>query len=157
MGVIDLIIFPFYVIMAHFIFMYIRRGYTDPILRKYHRNAFWVKIFATVAFTVFNAYLSPGDSVMLYFDEGAHMYHRILGNFSDIKLLTIQGIDFDETLLANPWNKGYFNGESNYLTTKLVVVASFVTMGKYMTTNLAFSLVAFTGMWKLFLFFYLIL
>ena len=154
MGIIDLIAFPFYVLLFHWLFGYVRKSYNDPLLVKYHKQGYWIKVGATIAFTVFNAYLSPGDSVGLYFNEGAHIYHRIMGNPYEYRLLLIKGSDFDQSTLMDPWNAGYFKGESNYLTTKLVALASFVSMGKYMVTNLLFALLAYTGTWKLFMFFY---
>src|SRR5688500_18342395 len=131
-----------------------RKGYTDPLLIKYHKQGFWIKGIATIGLTIFNFYLSPRDSVGLYHNEGANIYKRILGNIYEYRLLFIKGADFDQSTLMDPWNAGYFKGESNYLTTKLVAVASFISFGKYIVTNLMFSLLAYTGMWKLFMFFY---
>jgi hypothetical protein len=78
----------------------------------------------------------------------------ILKDFSNIKLIFAQGKEFDETLLRDPWNKGYLMVEANYMVIKFVAVISFFTLGKYLITNLVFSLLAYTGAWKLFLFFY---
>lgn len=44
--------------------------------------------------------------------------------------------------------------EANFMVTKFVAVISFFSLGKYLITNLVFSLLAYTGAWKLFLFFY---
>lgn len=154
MSILDFILFPFYVLLFHLYFSSRRKKYSDPLLRKYHKQGFWIKILGTVAFTIFNVYLSRGDSFGLYHNEGVNIYHLILHDTSNIKWLFTKGENFDESLLQDVWNAGYFKADNNYLITRLVTVFSFVTFGKYMITNLVFSMICFTGVWKLFVFFY---
>lgn len=154
MGYSDFIVFPFYLILFAFFFSRLRKGYTDPLLRKYHQQGFWIKVIGCIAFTIFNAYISPGDSTGLYHKEGVNIYRLILKDFSNIDILFSEGKDFDETLLKDPFNAGYFKSANNFLVTKMVTIFSFLTFGKYMVINLVFGLIAFSGAWKLFLFFY---
>jgi hypothetical protein len=128
--------------------------YTDPLLKKYHNQGFWIKVVATVAFTIFNYKISLGDSVVLYWREGYNIFHLILKDVTNIKLLFIQGKEFDQALLADIWNAGYFNDENNYMVTKIVAGLSFFTFGKYMLINLFFSMISFSGVWRLYRFFY---
>lgn len=150
----DYLFFPFYLIFFSFIFSKVRKKYSDPVLQKYHKQGFWIKVAGCIAFTIFNAYISPGDSTGLYHLEGVNIYHLILHDPSNIHLLFTKGINFDESLLSNPANSGYFRADNNFLVSKIVAVFSFFTFGRYMVINLIFSLIAFTGVWKLFLFFY---
>jgi hypothetical protein len=154
MGLIDLILFPVYVLFFYILFRWIRKKYKDPVLRKYHAQGFWIKVLGAIAFTIFNGYLSLGHSIGLYHKEGLNIYHLILNDSNNLGLLFSKGADFDESLLKNVYNAGYFKAESNYLVTRMVAIVSFVTLGKYMVTNLVFSMIAFTGVWKLYLFFY---
>ena len=154
MSAFDFILFPFYVFFFHLIFASQRRKEKDPLLQKYHKQGFWIKVVGTLAFTIFNVYLSPGDSFGLYHNEGNNIYHLILHDLGNIKLLFIKGENFDESLLKNVYNAGYFKAENNYLVTRIVAVTSFFTFGKYLVSNLFFSMLAFTGVWKLFKFFY---
>ncbi|HEY8688107.1 MAG TPA: hypothetical protein VIM07_02655 [Chitinophagaceae bacterium] len=154
MGYTDFIIFPFYLALFAFIFSRLRQNYKDPLLKKYHKQGFWIKVIAVVAFTIFNAYISPGDSTGLYHDEGVNIHNLILHDFNNINLLFSEGKNFDENLLRNPGNAGYFKSPNNFLVTKIVAVCCFFTFSKYMVINLIFGLVAFSGSWKLFLFFY---
>ena len=154
MGYTDFIIFPFYLLLFAFIFSRLRQNYTDPLLKKYHKQGFWIKVAGCIAFTIFNAYISPGDSTGLYHQEGVNIYRMILHDFGNIDLLFSEGKNFDETLLRDPGNAGYFKSANNFLVTKMVAGFSFFTFGKYMVINLIFALIAFTGAWKLFLFFY---
>lgn len=154
MGIFDFIIFPFYLLVFAFIFNRLRKNYKDPILIKYHKQGFWIKVIACIAFTIFNAYISPGDSTGLYHDEGVNIHNLILHDFKNIDLLFSEGKNFDENLLRNPGNAGYFKSPNNFLVTKMVAFCCFFTFSKYMVINLIFALVAFSGSWKLFLFFY---
>lgn len=154
MGYTDFVLFPFYLAMFAFIFSRLRNNYKDPLLKKYHKQGFWIKIIGCIAFTIFNAYISPGDSTGLYHQEGVNIYHLIQKDFSNINLLFSEGKNFDESLLRDQGNAGYFKSPNNFLVTKIVAIFCFVTFGKYMIINLFFALIAFTGAWKLFLFFY---
>ncbi len=154
MGFLDLIILPLYILIFYWIFKSIRRTYDDKLLKRYHRNGFWIKVVSSLAFTIFNLYISPGDSTGLYHQEGLNIYNLILKDSDNIQWLYLPGSEFDETLLYNIYNTGYFSSESNSIVIKLVAILSFATLGKYIIINLIFSMIAFTGAWRLFVFFY---
>jgi hypothetical protein len=150
----DLILGPFYILLLYFFFRAKRKKYEDPLIQKYHRQGFWIKIIGCIAFIIYNTYLSPGDSIYLYQKEGKAIYHLILNNSDNLKWLFKTGRAFDISLLSDRSNAGYFHSEANFLTIKLVTVFSFFTAAKYAATNLIFAAIAFSGVWKLFLFFY---
>ena len=154
MGVLDFILFPIYAFGFYLLFKWRRSKYTDPLLKKYQLQGFWIKVFSTIAFTIFNLHISLGDSVVLYWREGYNIFHLIQYDITNIKLLFIKGKDYDQALLADIWNAGYFNDENNYMVTKIVAALSFVTFGKYMIINLFFSMISFSGVWRLYRFFY---
>lgn len=154
MGYSDFLLFPIYLLLCTFIFNKIRNKYSDPILKKYHKQGYWIRVIGCIAFTIFNVYISEGDSTGLYYKEGANIFHLILHDPSNIKLLFIKGANFDENFSGNPYNAPYFKADNNFLVIKIVAVLSFITFGKYFVLNLFFALIAFTGAWKLFLFFY---
>lgn len=154
MGIIDFIVFIIYVVLFNFLFKLRRRKYKDPILRKYHAIGFWVKVFSCFAYSMFVLYISRGDTNALYYPEGLNFYNLILKDSSYINLIFIDAKDFDQTLLYDPWNMGYLMSESNYMVARLVAIFSFFTFGKFMAINLFFSMIAFTGAWRLFRFFY---
>jgi hypothetical protein len=154
MGVFELLLYPVYVTFFYFIFKASRKKYTDPVLKYYHNQGFWIKSLVVLIFALFNWKISKGDSFVLYQTEGKHLYDLTLKNFSNFKWIFVDSKDFDETLLSDPWNKGYLLGAANFMVVRFVAVISFFTLGKYLITNLVFSLLAFTGAWKLFQFFY---
>jgi len=154
MDINDYILFIVYTFVFYLIFKSRRTFYQDPVLKHYHKIGFWIKIFSTIAFTIFNYKISLGDSVVLYWREGYNIFQLIQHDISNIKLLFIHGKDFDQALLADTWNLGYFNDDNNYMVTKIVAALSFFTFGKYMVINLFFSMISFSGVWRLYRFFY---
>ena len=154
MGFLDFLLFPFYVALFYFIFSARRKNYTDPLLKYYHKQGFWIKIFAVIPFTLFNSILSPGDSFVLFYTEGSHIARLILQDFSHIKWLYLPSVDFDQTLLSNPYNLGYLRAENNYMIVRITAILSFFAMHKYVILNLFFSMISFSGVWRLYRFFY---
>ena len=150
----DIILFPLYVYILNLIFTARRNKIKDPVLKFYHKYAFWVKIISTLAITIFNVYISLGDSTTLYFTEGHGLFKLILDDVSKIQWLFVEGKDFSQDLITDSYNRGYFNSEANFFIIRLVTIFSFFTFGHYLLINLFFSMIAFTGIWKLFRFFY---
>ena len=154
MGYGDLILFPVFLIIMSLFFRVIRKTYDDPILRKYHRQGFWVKMLGCVAFFTYSVYLSPGDSIGLYQQEGNNIYHLILHDSNHLHWLFQKGKYFDVSFLRDRYNAGYFRSEANFMVIRIVAIFSFITAGRYAATSVLFACIAFSGVWKLFLFFY---
>lgn len=155
MELIDIILFPLYVLLFHLFFLWQRKRIKDPLLKKYHKQGFWIKVFGALCFSIFHGIISPGnDSISLYYNEGIHIAKLIVEDASNIHLIFSSGADFDQSLLFNPYNKGYFSSESNYLVVKLVAVFSFFCFRNYTVMNLVFSMISFSGVWQLYKFFY---
>ena len=155
MGFLDFLLYPVYVALFYFLFWTRRRNYNDPILQYYHKQGFWIKALSVLPFTLFNTILSPGDSFGLFYTEGANIYHLILNDpASHFKWLYLPGPEFDQTLLKNNLNLGYFRAENNFMVARIVAILSFFSLGKYLITNLFFSMIAFSGVWRLYRFFY---
>lgn len=151
---IDIILFPLYVALFALFFSWRRKKITDPVLKKYHRIGFWIKVFSAFAYIIYSLNLAKLDSVFLYYPEGINIAKLILKDISNIKLLFIPGQDFDTDLLADSFNKGYFKSESNFFIARLVTVFSFFSFGSYSVITLIFSMISFAGVWRLYRFFY---
>ncbi len=154
MYVADFFLVPVYIIILYLFFKAKRKKYDNPLLRKYHLYGFWIKIFASLLFILYYSYLTIGDTTVLYQCEGNNLYHLILKNSSNLKYLFKSGKDFDLSLVANHYNKGYFRDESNFMVIRLDAIFSFISFGSYAVINLFFASLAFSGLWKLYLFFY---
>jgi len=153
MTFLDFIMFFIYVIIFYILFAFIRKRYPAEI-RAHHRNTFWIKVISSLAYSLFVLYISKGDTTALYFPEGYNIYQLILRDNSNIELLFMKAKDFDQSLLADTYNLGYFNEESNFLVTRITAVLCFITFGKFLAINLIFSMLSFSGVWKLYQFFY---
>lgn len=151
---IDIILFPLYVALFAVFFAWRRKKIEDPVLQKYHRLGFWIKVFSAFAYIIYSLNLAKLDSVFLYYPEGINISKLILKDFSNIQILFAPGRDFDTDLLADSFNKGYFNSESNFFIAKLVTIFSYFSFGSYSVITLFFSLISFAGVWRLYRFFY---
>jgi hypothetical protein len=150
----DIILFPVFLFLLYFLFRAIRKTYKDPLLQKYHRQAFWIKMIGCVTFFLYSGILSPGDSIGLYQREGNNLYHLILKDAENLKYLFLRGENFDLSLVKNSGNTGYFASEANFMVIRLDAIFSFITFGRYSAISLIFAGIAFSGLWKLYLFFY---
>lgn len=154
MTILDFIVFFIYVFIFHRIFSLVRKKYTNPQLRIYYRNLFWIKVFSCFVYSLFVLYISRGDTSALYFPEGYNFFKLIIKDPSNISLLWSSSADFNEELLSNTDALGYLKDDSNYMVTCITAALCFLTFGKYMAVNLFFSMLSMTGVWKLYLFFY---
>jgi hypothetical protein len=87
--------------------------------------------------------------------EGNNIHNLILRDFSNIRWLFAPGTEYDQSgLLADSWNLGYCRDENNFMVIRICAMLSFITFGKYLITCLFFSMVSYSGVWRLFRFFY---
>ena len=154
MDIADFLVFFIWIFIFYIFFAIRRKRFSDPVLKAYHKKTFWIKVIGSFAFCLFLLFISPGDATSLYFPEGRNIYHLILKDPSHLKILFEPGKDFDQNLLYDNANAGFFNEESNFMVTRLVAIMCFFTFGKFMAINLFFSMLAFAGVWRLYLFFY---
>lgn len=153
MDPLDFIVFFFYVLIYYLFFSFNRKKIKNIRLQKYHSNAFWLKVFASLCYALFVLYISLGDSTTLYFPEGHHLYKSILNDPSKFHLLFMDGAAFDGSMLNNPHQIGYFSDASNLFVIKITALLCFFTFGQYLALNLTFAMIAFSGVWKLYRFF----
>ena len=150
----DFILFPLFLIILSLFFRAIRNTYDDPLLKKYHRQGFWIKMTGCVAFFLYSGILAPADSIGLFQREGNNIYHLILKDAGNLKWLFQSGKNFDVTLLKENLNGPYYQSEANFMVIRIDAILSFLTFGRYSAISLMFAGIAFSGAWKLFLFFY---
>jgi len=154
MNYVDFVLTPIYIFLLYLFFRRKRKKFKDPLLQRYHRQGFWIKIFASILFILYYSYLTEGDSTVLYQLEGNNLYHLILNNSNNLKYIFHKGKDFDLSLVKAPGNEGYFRDEGNFMVIRLDALFSFISFGSYAIINLLFASLAFSGLWKLFKFFY---
>lgn len=151
----DIILFPVYCGLFYLLLKYYRKKISDPLLQLYLTRGFLIRIIGTIAFTVFNTYFSPGDSIGVFFPEGVNLYHMVLKDPSLLgKMFFVPADSIDNSLLVEPGNSSIFSTESNYMVVRISALFSFLSFGSYFITNLFFSMLSFVGMWRLYKFFY---
>lgn len=150
----DLLLTPIYIAILFFLFAILCRKYPVPLLKNYYLWALGIKMFACVLFSIYYVYLSPGDSLHLYYEEGHALYRAILRDPANTKYLFKTGLNYDFTLINVFDNRGYFYSEANVAIIKLTTICCFFTFGKFLPINLLFAALGFAGLWRLFLFFY---
>lgn len=145
----------FFIYTAIFYFICLRLSKTClPGHRKLFISAFWIKVFSSFCYSMFGLYIARGDSVDLYFPEGHNFYKLILKDISNIYLVFQPVENFDENLLFYAHNQGYLRAPNNYMVIRIQALVSFITFGRFLASQLVFSMLALTGAWRLFLFFY---
>lgn len=154
MNTIELLLIPIYVFLFYLYFRRKRKNLENDTLKKYHKRAFWLKIVATLLFVLYYTYLTGGDTRSLFFTEGNNLFHLLLQDSANWKYIFSKGKDFNETLVAAPYNFGYFLHEGNYMVIRMTALLSFLSFGQYTLISLFFGSFAFSGLWKLFKFFY---
>lgn len=153
MDLLDFIVFFLYVFIYYLFFSFSRKKIKNARQRKYHKNAFWLKVLASFCYALFVLYISLGDSTTLYFPEGHHLYKLILNDPSNFHLFFMDGSAFDSSMLNNPRQIGYFSDVANLFIIKTTALLCFFTFGQYLALNLTFAMIAFSGVWKLYRFF----
>ena len=155
MSFLDFLLFPVYLLFFYTFFKIRRKKINDPVLKIYHKRGFWIKALMVLPFAYFNFKLSPGDSYVLYHVEGSNITHLILKSFTNLRYLTGSGEEYDQSgLLADTWNAGYCRDPNNFMIVRIVAGLSFFTFSKYLINCLIFSMVSFSGVWRLYRFFY---
>lgn len=107
-----------------------------------------------ILFVIYYTYITGGDTRALFYLEGHNLFKLLLKDSDYWKYVFMKGADFNPSLVARPANFGYFRGEANFMIIRLTALLSFLSFGYYTIISLFFALFAYSGLWKLFLFFY---
>ena len=154
MTVLDFIAFIIYTGLFSFIFSLQRKSFDNADMRKYHRNAFWIRVFTCFCYAIFVQYITRGgDTKDLYFPEGYNMFNRIISGQDNFDMIFGPVENIEPSMLANPGQMGYLRDPSNLLAIRITALLCFLCFGKFMVVNLMFAMIAFTGIWKLYQFF----
>ncbi|HRN71597.1 MAG TPA: hypothetical protein PLM81_00620 [Ginsengibacter sp.] len=154
MTFLEIILTPVYIFLMYLFFKRRREKLDSTILKHYHKQAFWFKIIASLLFMVYYTYMTGGDTRTLYFLEGKNLFHLLLQDGSNWKYIFTAGKNMNEHLLTQTLNIGYLQSEANFMIIRLTAILSFLTFGQYTLIGLFFACFAFSGLWKLFMFFY---
>lgn len=154
MGIIEILLTPIYILLFYLIFKIRSKRLPEAYLKKYYIRGFWVKMLGCILFVIYYTYLTGGDTRSVYYQEGYNFYKLLLKDSNNWKYVFMQGADFNPSLVAVPFNFGYYRSDANFMIIRLTALLSFLSFGYYTIISLFFALFAYSGLWKLFLFFY---
>jgi hypothetical protein len=149
---VDYILFIMYAILYFKFIQYRAKKIDDPLLTKYLKYAYWFRVVSSFLFSMFVIYISGSDAIAAFFPEGKHIYHQIIAQPGKIDFLYTNWKDITDITLEDNYNGVYFTG-ANLIIIKFVVALNFLSFGNFITTSFLFSLLAFEGSWRLFIFF----
>lgn len=150
----ELLLAPLYIFLLHLFFKRRRKKLPTAALRKYHKQAFWIKILGCFLFVLYYTYLTGGDTRSLYYAEGYNLFTALRRTPAAWGYLLRGSIDYDALRIFGQGSLGYLLGDANYFMVKITAVLCFFTFGQFLLINLFFASIAFMGLWNLFLFFY---
>lgn len=156
----DLILTPLYIVVFYLIISYIKnKHYRDnPYLAKRLIQGFWLKVIATILFALLmKFYYGYGDSFN-YFSFSQVMHKAILDDVSNIIFLLPHKLDpfnnYVHDIDTMQWYliPDYMNNLGNQMVVKVSCLLGFVTFQNYTVISILFSLIAYAGIWKIFVF-----
>jgi hypothetical protein len=150
----DLIFFPFYAIFI-FIVSIVINNYINkdrPYLKKIFMWGIGMRIVGSIAFAYVHTYFYGGDSYNYFINGSRHIWDAFLDN---------PGLAF-KILLVDPQESYLYPDIHNYtsrillwtgspLVIKLSAFIGFFTFHTYTTNALIFSLICFSGLWKMYI------
>jgi hypothetical protein len=154
LNILDLIVFLAYAFLFLKLFKNKSNKFTSDVLKKYFISFYYVKVVSCLLLTLFIVYLSPSDGSGIFFPEAKNINEQILSDPKKISFYFSAWQDNAGISLLDNLSSGYFKIASNLLVIKLTSFFSFFSFGSFLATSFLFSLIAFVGMWRLFLFFY---
>jgi len=156
MDSLDFILFPLYSFAFYLLIRYRLKSFDNPINKIYYKRSFLFRLLSCLAFSIFLVYISPGDSFSTYYAEALNIYKQALNDPSIIsRMLFTTAKNIDPTLLdKDSGGAVVFADENNYAVVRVASIFMFFSFGKYLITNLFFSMLSFEGCWRLYKFFY---
>ena len=130
---------------------------TEPDLRKYMINAFWLRMLGSILYCmVVQYYYGYGDTFTFY--KGGNFFSdQIKDNLSNIHYLFTPATETGEWYTSSPGGDegfaGYFANPSGNFVMKISAVLSFFAFNRFIIIALFFGFFSFVGQWKLFLVF----
>lgn len=156
MELIDLFLFPFYILLPLFLVFYYSVHYIkDSIERKFFYQGFLLKIFGAISAILIYVYYYKGGDTTSYFSNGEALFNYLtlypeyifdiffsstLSNFNDYNL-----IPFKRELY-------YCYSKESYFLTKISLIGSFITFRSFFMTSILCSYFSFFASWKFYKF-----
>jgi hypothetical protein len=152
MNYIDIIVAPFYFLIAFFIaYLYKTKNKRNEIISQYFLSAYVIRILGGLAFGCIYFFYYHGGDTFNYFNDSKVISEALRTDFfNGIKL--IFDLNFKDGNLYNYIQRMNFafDPPSLYISRSAGIINIF-TFDSYISTTIVFSLLSFWGSWKLFL------
>lgn len=156
----DLILTPIYLLVFYLIILRIKnKHYKDnPYLAKKLVQGYWVKAIATILLVLLMKYYYGGGDSFNYFSFSQVMHKAITDDINNLTFLLPHQLDpfnnyvHDINTMQFDLYPDYMNNLGNQIVVKLTCLLGFISFQNFTVISIMFSLVAFTGIWKIFVF-----
>lgn len=151
---IDFLLSFIYLSFFTVLLFYISSSYTDKTIRRYFRIGGVLKLFASQMYCfLYVYYYGYGDTIRFF----------RFGQFYKMLLVEIEGLSFYDwffmgnqeftQLVIHKVDYAYGFAESSFFTNKLSAYMSFFTFDSFLVNTAIFSLLSYSGIWKMYLVF----
>lgn len=152
MGIIDLIVTPFYIIFVLVIaYGYQTQNRGNFIISKYFLSAYFLRILGGLAFAIVYAFYYEGGDTLNYFNDSTIISSVLRRDpFTGLELL----FSPPDITVANTYpyvSKMIFKTDpAAHFVSALAASFNILTFDSFFSTTICFSLIGFAGNWKLF-------
>lgn len=153
MGLKDLIITPFYIVILTLVAYFIRPYVTNRQTRKYFLPALWVRFAGAIALGLIYQFYYGGGDTFNYWEHGSrHIYEAFQGDIqTGFKLLFSSGGQrgYDDTFpyASKIW---YYKDVHSYFVVRIAAFFDLFTFHTYSATALFFAAFSFSGLWAMY-------
>lgn len=150
LGLKDLIVTPFYIIIISVIAYRIRPYVTNRLTQKYFLPALWVRLIGAIALGLIYQFYYQGGDTFNYYRQAGVIYEAFINDpVIGVKLLFADG-EFDSETFAYSSRIRWYTSGSEYYVIKVIAFFSIFTSNTYSSVALFFAVFSFIGNWAIF-------
>ena len=147
MGLKDLFITPFYILVFTLVAYFIRPYLTTPENRKYFLPALWIRFVGAIALGLIYQFYYGGGDTFNYYRDGSIIYGAFWESFFDgIKILVADGTPNGE-IFKYTSQLYWYSAISEFTISRFSAFFGLFTFNTYSATALFFAAFSFSGLW----------
>lgn len=147
MGLKDLIVTPFYLVLFSVIAYFIRPYVTNAQTKKYFLPALWVRFAGAILLGVLYQFYYGGGDTINYYKLGSIIYEAFLKEpLIGFRLLFATG-EYEPETFAYTSQIYWYHSRSEYFVVKIVGLLSLLTSNTYSSIAIFFASFSFFGSW----------
>jgi hypothetical protein len=131
---------------------FVKKNHDSPLIVSYFKYGLLLKIFGSISFTIYHAYIYGGGDTFGYFFTGKDITTTAFTDFTKylrLIFLPLENIQEDIASITWRWDDAIMvKGEANYFSGRMVALLSLFTLNTYLPTCILFSLFSYVFIWK---------